>query len=407
MRTHGNAAARFGVCIVLSLLVAGGASVGALAQSSPPVGNYRRAVLVSWDGVQRDVFLELLERDDPTVPCTEAGDVFPLPTGRVDGQGAPVYTCLPTLGGVKPSDAPAESPAYAAFQVIASHTTNDGNTMTKPQHTSMLTGYNTETHGITQNITKGHPPEGTTIYERLMNAFDPPSPEGDRNGDLFHTHHSGDRKYVGKAIYYWAKKNRALQVKTGTGNEKAGRPGALRYAERSFERWKLDAESIGQTDTPFFMFLHFKATDWAGHRNGDGSRQYRRVIMEADRKLYDLLELLRRYGWDDAAVLVTTDHGFHRDQHVRNGGRTVFNTWLAAHNVQLTTDHIPLRTPEDYCASHTDAEKCLAEGPDEPMPAKDVVPNVLVTSITPTLLDMFGVEWRTTTSIEGVSLYVP
>jgi hypothetical protein len=41
------------------------------------------------------------------------------------------------------------------------------------------------------------------------------------------------------------------------------------------------------------------------------------------------------------------------------------------------------------------------------MPVTDVVPNVYVTSITPTLLDMFGVEWRTTTSIEGVSLYAP
>ena len=29
------------------------------------------------------------------------------------------------------------------------------------------------------------------------------------------------------------------------------------------------------------------------------------------------------------------------------------------------------------------------------------------TSITPTSLDMFGVEWRTTTGIEGVSLYNP
>jgi predicted AlkP superfamily pyrophosphatase or phosphodiesterase len=291
--------------------------------------------------------------------------------------------------------------------VIASHATNDGATMTKPQHASMLTGYNTETHGITENVTKGHPPEGTTIYERLMDAFDPALPELGRNGLIFRTHHSGDRKYVGKAIYYWAKRSRALQVTSGTGNETGDLPGPLRYAERSFERWRLEADALGQGDPGFFMFLHFKATDWAGHRNGEGSRQYRRVIMETDRKLYALLELLRRYGWDDAAVLVTTDHGFHRDQHVRNGGRTVFNTWLAAHDVHLVTDHIPLRTPEDYCASHGDPEACLAEGPPEPMPAADVVPNVYVTSITPTLLDMFGVEWRTTTSIEGVSLYVP
>jgi hypothetical protein len=41
------------------------------------------------------------------------------------------------------------------------------------------------------------------------------------------------------------------------------------------------------------------------------------------------------------------------------------------------------------------------------MPPEDVVPNVLITSVTPTLLDMFGVEWRMSTGIEGVSLYQP
>jgi hypothetical protein len=105
--------------------------------------------------------------------------------------------------------------------------------------------------------------------------------------------------------------------------------------------------------------------------------------------------------------LVTTDHGFHRDHHGRDGGRSVFHTWLAAYNVDLNTDDIPLRTSLDYCASHSDPAACLSVGPEEPMPPEDVVPNVLLTSVTPTLLDMFGVEWRANTQIEGVSLYRP
>jgi hypothetical protein len=66
-----------------------------------------------------------------------------------------------------------------------------------------------------------------------------------------------------------------------------------------------------------------------------------------------------------------------------------------------------MRTAEDYCLSHSDPADCLANGPKEPMPPEDVVPNVFVTDMAPTLLDMFGVEWRSTTGIEGVSLYVP
>lgn len=41
------------------------------------------------------------------------------------------------------------------------------------------------------------------------------------------------------------------------------------------------------------------------------------------------------------------------------------------------------------------------------MPPEDIVPNVMVTAVTPTLLDMFGVEWKASTGIEGVSLYDP
>jgi len=390
---------------LLGLIAFGLAATPAAAQA--PAGDYQRVVLVSWDGASRDVLLELLERTSPMVACWDDGDVFPVATGRVDSEGAPIYTCLPALAGARPTDAPAGSPAYAPFQMLASHTTNDGATMTKPQHASMLSGYNTETHGITKNVSKVRLAEGMVIYERLMNVFDPVGPDGRRNGTIFRTHHSSDRKYVGRALYRWAKRNRALQKATGHGNGQGDRPGPLRHVEKSFVRWSKDELDLGLTETDFFTFIHFKPIDWAGHRNGEGSRQYRKVIIQTDRKLYTLLEMLRFYGWEDAAVLITTDHGFHHANHVRNGGRTVFNTWLGAYNVDLSIDHIPTRTAADYCASHADPDDCLTNGPDVPMPAADVAPNVFVTSVVPTLLDMFGVEWRTSTDIEGVSLYTP
>jgi hypothetical protein len=377
------------------------------AQALGPSGDYRRVILVSWDGVRRDVLFDLLEVSDPTTPCWEKAAVFPVPTGRLDAQGRPHYTCLPALAGAIPADVPATSPAYAPFQVLASHTTNDGNTMTKPQHASMLTGLNAETHGLPTNLSKGAVQPGVTIYEMLMNAFDPVSALGRRDGKLFRTLQASSKKYVGKAIYRWAAPSGALQIATSSGNDSGMRPGPLRKAEMSFARWKQEEIDLGLRETAFFVFLHFKSPDWAGHRSGPGSSAYRRTVVESDRKVYTLLELLRNYRWDDTAIFVTTDHGFHRGHHTRDGGRHVFNTWLAAYNVHLSVNHVPLRTQQDYCASHVDPASCRANGPEEPMPPADVVPNVLVTAVTPTLLDMFGVEWRTTTGIEGVSLYNP
>lgn len=382
-------------------------SASSSAQIVPPSGDYQRAVLVSWDGVRRDVLVELLVRSDPAVPCWTNGEVFPVATGRLDSSGAPLYTCLPALGGAIPADAPVGSPAYAPYQLLASHTTNDGTTMTKPQHASMLTGLNAETHGLVGNRTKGQLAPGVVIFERMMDLFDPVPEEGRRNGTIFRTHMSSDRKYVGRALYKWAKKNRALQRATGHGNGKGMKPGPLRHAEKTFVRWQTEQLEQGLDETDFFMFLHFKTPDWAAHRNGDSSKAYRRVITETDRKLYILMEMLRNYGWGDAAILLTTDHGFHKVHHTRGAGRGVFNTWLAAYNVTLNVDGIPARTPADYCASFDDAADCLANGPEEPMPAEDALPNVYVTAVTPTLLDMFGVPWRGTTGIEGTSLYIP
>ena len=381
--------------------------IGALAAPSAlaagPSGDFHRAVLVSWDGVRRDVLFDLLAVSDPSVPCWANGTVFPVAIG----QGTSSYTCLPMLAGARPPDLPAGSPIYAPFQMIAAHTTNDGNTMTKPQHASMLTGLNTLTHGIPLNETKGAVQPGVTIYEILMNALDPVSAIGERDGHIFRTLHSASRKYVGNAITRWAARSDALQIDTSNGNDANDRPGPLLKAERAFESWKQDEIALGLAETDFFVMLHFKSPDWAGHKAGAASSAYRRAIVETDRKLYTLLEMLGRYGWSDTAVLVTTDHGFHRDHHGRDGGRSVFNTWLAAYNVTLSTNHIPIRTSQDYCASHSEPVTCLTEGPEEPMPPEDIVPNVMITAVTPTLLDMFGVEWRSTTGIEGVSLYVP
>ncbi len=378
-----------------------------VARSPASPAPYKRVILISWDGVRRDTLYDLLDAD-PAEPCWRDGDVFPVPTGRPNGQGEPGYTCLPALAGAKPADAPAESPAYAPYQVLGSHTTNEGETYTKPQHASLLTGYGVGVHGLWGNKTTGWVPVGSTIYERLMDAFDPVDPAtGRRNGYVFRTQHTADRKFVGTSIVYWARRSKALQVYTSHGNEGRGKPGPLKYVATSFAKWQAEAAALGQESPSFFMFLHFKNPDTTGHVAGDGSRQYREATMLADARLYLLMEMLRSYGWQDTAILVTTDHGFDGVWHSRPAGRIVFNTWLAAYNVTLSTDSIPVRTEADYCASQESPADCLANGPEVPMPPEDAVPNIDVTYIAPTILDMFGVEWRTDPLVASESLYRP
>ncbi len=379
-----------------------------LARASDlPVGDYQRVVLVSWDGVQRDILYDLLETSDASQPCWKFGTIFPVDTGRVDGLGAPIYTCMPTLAGLKPGDASVDSPTFGPYQIIASHTTNDGQTLTKPQHASMLSGYNTTDHGILENVSTARMPIHATIYERLMDAYDPIPPGGKRNGYIFRTSHAASKKYIGSSITYWAKSSRALQIVTGHGNEEPGDPGPLSYAKKALDKWRLETDTLGLPEPHFLMFMQFKYPDITGHINGEESRQYREAIVETDARLYHLMDMLSLHGWGDAAIVLTTDHGFHDIHHLRNGGRDSFNTWIAAYNVHLNTDNVPLRTAEDYCASTSDPANCLANGPLEPMPDRDIVPNVYVTFVVPTILDMFGVDWSGDPLLKGQSLYQP
>jgi hypothetical protein len=258
-----------------------------------------------------------------------------------------------------------------------------------------------------ENVSTARMPVGATIYERLMNAYDPIGPNGKRNGFVFRTSHAASKKYIGSSIHYWAKRSRALQIVTGHGSEEPGALGPLTYVQRNFELWRNQTDTLGLDEPRFLTFMQFKYPDITGHLNGENSRQYREAIVETDARLYLLMEMLRNYGWDDAAIIVTTDHGFHDIHHLRNGGRDSSNTWMAAYNVHLTTDDIPLRTPADYCAEQSNPADCLANGPEEPMPDRDIVPNVYVTFVTPTILDMFGVQWRTDPLMKGQSLYRP
>jgi len=61
----------------------------------------------------------------------------------------------------------------------------------------------------------------------------------------------------------------------------------------------------------FFMFVHYREPDYAGHNYGENSQQYEDAIIECDNQAGRILSTLEVEGINDStAVLVTTDHGF-------------------------------------------------------------------------------------------------
>jgi len=61
----------------------------------------------------------------------------------------------------------------------------------------------------------------------------------------------------------------------------------------------------------FFLFVHYREPDYAGHNYGENSQQYEDAIIECDNQAGRILSTLEVKGIrDSTAILITTDHGF-------------------------------------------------------------------------------------------------
>lgn len=262
-----------------------------------------RVVLVSWDGIRRDTLQELLEWQQPgeaPVACPSARHPAVMPT-ECNGY----LTCLPTL---------------CNFQIIDS-TIVEGKPLTRPQHAQMLSGYGpAETGEITNAGTQGLPP-GFTVYERIAAA----------RPEVFTAHIAG-RKFVGMGIIRWAVRSGALELDMRRG-------GRDNYTGINTTKRVIEAlDAIG--DSPFFLFVHYKAADVLAHSVGDGSRQYREAIIQNDVQLGAVLQLLvNRELLPSTEVYVTTDHGFHGIFHVNDEDPAIVDTWFASLRHDLTLVH--------------------------------------------------------------------
>jgi len=277
------------------------------------------AILIGWDGCQRDHLKE----------CIARGEVPNLMRLTKDG-------------------------ALVAIDVIRT-------TDTKSGWTQILTGYEPEKTGVFSNGRFGPIPVGYTIFERLE-------------------HHFGPDKVVTVAIIGKgehvdagpAEKVRVEEPQTEPGGRGrpaatrrggAGRPGRERPAsvpavgprrpgpqpgqiiEEDGVKYRLiparpyfntkqhmdvfinglmQNDKVGQTaleylekykDQRFFFFIHFAEPDHAGHRFGENSKQYNDAIISDDQWTGRIMDKVKELGLADKTLIyVTADHGFDEGQ---------------------------------------------------------------------------------------------
>ena len=295
------------VLAIAALVVAGQAAPAA----DPPPYN---AVLIGWDGAQREHVKEMLARHQ-----------------------------LPNLA------------ALAAEGTLVDIDITTGATDTKAGWAQIVTGYTPAKTGVESNMDYRPIPEGYTIFERLEEHFGP------RNivtvALLGKRHHVGTCRARRLSYAAWAaselkrgaqvpddptvgmrvrggglilRDDKGLEVAfnaepyygtqhrmdlfrngLGPGNERVGVP-ALAALEQYRKR-------------RFFCFFLFEEPDRSGHHYGENSREYTKALIDDDRWTGRIIAKLKELGiYHRTFVYVTADHGFDEGMHWHHHAPTVF-----------------------------------------------------------------------------------
>lgn len=231
---------------------------------------YKNAILISIDGLDRKVFMELLQSNQ-----------------------------LPNIKRLATQNN--SEPVFLNSQII------DHQTETKPGHAAMLTGVGPEVNFVLSNSQFQPIPKGLTIHERLEdnlgeeNIYTIFVSSKAENVGAKNAEELGNREVDGIPIvgapYFNAKKS----IDYFSAED---RPTVL--AKREF------IEALNSVpNKPFFGFLHFRNPDKAGHSYGRESKSFRKKTIEVDSAIGDILDELKSLGADkDTRIFVTADHGF-------------------------------------------------------------------------------------------------
>jgi len=241
-------------------------SITILGCSCPVSGFFQESisgfnvVLISWDGVQREHFYELLIRG-----------------------ALPEIAAISIEGGL-------------VNVTITGHVAD-----TKAGHAEMLTGYGPSITGVYSNRKFSSIPEGLTVLERVESIFG-------RDGVATimvtgKTHNLGGEK--GEPFHNVRTTIDVFDSNAANANVVGQKATAYlkQYASRRFS-----------------AFFHFSDPDSKGHKFGENSREYEQAIVTCDLWLGRIVQSLKKSQiYSSTIVLVTSDHGFdeaktsHRD----------------------------------------------------------------------------------------------
>lgn len=244
---------------------------------------YENAILISIDGLDRKVFMELCESN-----------------------------LLPNIYEVATQNN--SKPVFLNSEII------DHQTETKPGHAAMLTGLNSEVNFVLSNSQFLPIPKELTIHGRLKenlgadNIYTIFVSSKAENVGARSAEELGNREVEGirleGAPYYEAK----TCIDYFSAED---RPTAL--AKREFIKALNTVK-----DKPFFAFLHFRNPDKAGHAYGRESKSFKRKTMEVDSAIGEILKELKTLGFDkNTRIFITADHGF-----VPNARNHFFAPWI-------------------------------------------------------------------------------
>jgi arylsulfatase A-like enzyme len=274
----------------MAFAVAGAIALAVCAES--PEGRPRNAILIGWDGAQREHVKESLARGE-----------------------------LPNLQKL------ADEGALVAVDILRV-------TDTKAGWAQILTGYEPEKTGVFSNGRFRPIPRGFTVFERLEAHF---------GAENFAT-----VAVIGKKNNVGAAGPKRMPLGEKAKGRRPRRPGKIviedgqEYLHVPGEPFHTATESMdffinglgsdeavgtkalelleAYRDMPFFFFVHFAEVDHKGHQHGENSPKYNNALMSADDWTGRMMAKLEELGLANGTLIyVTADHGFdegaktHRD----------------------------------------------------------------------------------------------
>lgn len=177
--------------------------------------------------------------------------------------------------------------------------------LTLPSHASMLTGLDSDEHGVTWNSNK----TASRGYVSVPTIF------GLAKSGGFTT-----------AAFFSKTKFQHLETPATLDFSRGPARGPLPWsAARTVE---LVFNHLRES-SPNLMFVHLADTDFAGHTFGWMSRTYGMAVRDVDRSLAALLAILDdRFGAGKYTVIVTADHGGHGKTHGTSAKTDTTIPWI-------------------------------------------------------------------------------